>query len=117
MARKPNEIPSDECPEPGWHETHRYCPCCSWTEDENWTPRYLVRKAPGVGGDPIPDDEPVLVIRAQDRMAIEMMQTYIERYQRDSDHDPAVVRDLESHKRRLIGWQSAHPEKVKKADR
>ena len=21
------------CPEPGWHETHRYCPCCPWTEN------------------------------------------------------------------------------------
>ena len=23
----------DVCPEPGWHETHRYCPICPWTED------------------------------------------------------------------------------------
>lgn len=22
----------EDCPEPFWHETHRYCPACSWTE-------------------------------------------------------------------------------------
>lgn len=25
-------IAPEDCPEPGWHETHRYCPICSWTE-------------------------------------------------------------------------------------
>lgn len=23
----------DACPEPGWQETHRYCPCCPWMEN------------------------------------------------------------------------------------
>lgn len=28
-------VPSPEnCPDPGWHETHRYCPACSWTFQE-----------------------------------------------------------------------------------
>lgn len=22
----------EDCPEPFWHETHRYCPCCTWVE-------------------------------------------------------------------------------------
>jgi len=26
------QIRPEDCPEPGWHETHRYCPACSWTE-------------------------------------------------------------------------------------
>lgn len=26
-------IPPEECPEPGWHETHRYCPVCTWREE------------------------------------------------------------------------------------
>lgn len=25
-------IRPEDCPEPGWHETHRYCPVCTWTE-------------------------------------------------------------------------------------
>lgn len=25
----------EECPEPFWHETHRYCPACTWTEDDS----------------------------------------------------------------------------------
>lgn len=25
----------EDCPEPQWHDTHRYCPCCSWTEPES----------------------------------------------------------------------------------
>ena len=32
--------------------------------------RYAVQKAPGIGGAPIPDDEPCIVIRAQDRLAL-----------------------------------------------
>jgi hypothetical protein len=29
----PSEIKPQDCPEPFWHETHRYCPACSWTEN------------------------------------------------------------------------------------
>ncbi len=25
-------IAPEDCPEPFWHETHRYCPVCTWTE-------------------------------------------------------------------------------------
>ncbi len=25
-------IKPEDCPEPFWHETHRYCPVCTWTE-------------------------------------------------------------------------------------
>ncbi len=28
----PNDTRPEDCPEPGWHETHRYCPCCTWTD-------------------------------------------------------------------------------------
>lgn len=28
----PSSVDPADCPEPFWHETHRYCPCCSWTE-------------------------------------------------------------------------------------
>ena len=26
------EITPEQCPEPFWHKTHRYCPRCTWTE-------------------------------------------------------------------------------------
>lgn len=39
------------------------------TAPNGWTPRYLVTKAPGVDGPPIPENAPCLVIREQDRLA------------------------------------------------
>lgn len=82
-----------------------------------WKPRYLVQKAPGVGGDPIPEDEPCLVIRAQDIMALATLRTYIEYYSIGRPWDYAVVVDLEAHLQALIDWQADHPDKVKWADR
>lgn len=32
MRTPAHEIKPEDCPEPYWHETHRYCPACSWTE-------------------------------------------------------------------------------------
>jgi len=32
MPNRPVIAPED-CPEPGWHETRRYCPTCTWTEN------------------------------------------------------------------------------------
>lgn len=31
MADRPTP---ENCPEPFWHDTHRYCPACSWTEPQ-----------------------------------------------------------------------------------
>jgi hypothetical protein len=33
-SRSPNpaSIKPEDCPEPYWHQTHRYCPACSWME-------------------------------------------------------------------------------------
>ena len=30
----PTQTPPEDCPEPFWHETHHYCPCCSWVSPE-----------------------------------------------------------------------------------
>lgn len=35
-------IKPEDCPEPFWHETHRYCPACSWTEPREGSPREAV---------------------------------------------------------------------------
>lgn len=31
-------VSPSECPEPFWHETHNYCPCCTWTRPEEPKP-------------------------------------------------------------------------------
>jgi hypothetical protein len=83
-----------------------------------WKPRYLVRKADGVDGPPIPDDEPVLVIRAQDVLADVMMAAYLAHYQvLGAYYDPAVVADLKVHRTALQAWQAAHADAIKVADR
>lgn len=82
-----------------------------------WKPRYIVTKAPGVGGDPIPEDEPVLVIRAQDVISEPMLQKYIREYADLRNPDPQVTAELQEHLTALVRWQDRHPERMKVADR
>lgn len=77
--------------------------------------RYVVEKAPGVDGAPIPEDEPCLVIRAQDVLAVRMMRLYIDFYTLLDDHQEDVVEELNDHLDRLVYWQLEHPTKT--ADR
>lgn len=77
--------------------------------------RYVVRKADHVSGVPIPEDEPVLVIRAQDVLAVRMMRLYIDLYTLLPDHGDDVVDELNEHLDHLVEWQLEHP--VKTADR
>jgi hypothetical protein len=89
---------------------------------EKWMPRYLVTKAPGVGGEPIPADEPVLVIRAQDELSLLMLDQYLLLYRTFYEHfgtgaDWRVIEDLQAHRDELERWQSDNPDSVKKADR
>ena len=107
----------------------RYCSSkgCPWTEEgpldgfddepPKWKPRYQVRKSPHVGGDPIPEDEPCLVIRAQDLLAPATLSDYIARYRRLPSYSPVVVHDLLAHLEQLVIWQEDHPDRVKVADR
>jgi hypothetical protein len=81
-------------------------------------PRYVVVKAPGVGGHgPIPEDEPCIVIRAQDRLACSVLSFYLSEYQDRAVVDDAVISELEAHREAVLAWQVAHPDKVKWADR
>lgn len=77
--------------------------------------RYLVRKAPGVDGPPIPEDEPCLVIRAQDVLAVRMMRLYVDMYTLLGDYDEQVVEELNDHLDRLVEWSMEHSTKT--ADR
>lgn len=82
-----------------------------------WQPRYLVRKAPGVGGPPIPEDEPVVVIRAQDKLALALFEMYQTWYEDDPDADLLVITDLDAHKDELVRWRHENAHKIKTADR
>ena len=107
----------------------RYCSSkgCPWTEEgpldgfddepPKWKPRYQVRKSPHVGGDPIPEDEPCLVIRAQDMLAPAALAWYIERYEALDHPDPGVIEDLLATAAELERWRSEHPFSIKRADR
>jgi hypothetical protein len=33
-GNRAEQIRPEDCPEPGWHETHHYCPACSWTNPD-----------------------------------------------------------------------------------
>jgi hypothetical protein len=83
----------------------------------DWTPRYAVAKQPWVEGPPIDDDEPVIVVRAQDVLAVEFMDWYMGRYEVQANPDPAVRDELLAHRAALIEWRKAHPERIKVADR
>lgn len=83
------------------------------------TPRYRVEKREGVKGPAIPDDEPYMVIRAQDKLAVIMMDTYLAAY--DSlpagARDPRVIDELLTHRADLVAWQEANRGRCKYADR
>jgi hypothetical protein len=80
-----------------------------------WTNRYVVRKADGIPGDPIPDDEPLLVVRGQDVLARRILRWYIEQYEAFRHPDPQVLYELRQHEAVLREWQETHPTKM--ADR
>ena len=87
-----------------------------------WQNRYEVRKADGVGGDPIPDDEPVLVIRAQDVLALEMLDDYMAAYCNltgwsadDVEASPVIAR-VAAHREALVEWQKENRHRMKVAD-
>lgn len=79
--------------------------------------RYQVTKREGIDGPPIPDDEPYLVIRAQDTLADFILGTYIDRYLSVYGEvaDPQVIQELKEHRKNLRQWQAVN--KTKMADR
>lgn len=81
--------------------------------------RYIVQKREGVDGPPVPEDEPVLVIRAQDFLATTMMEEYIRRYAGlpPEVRDPNVLTELRDHSVRLSLWRIENVDKLKYADR
>lgn len=39
---KPGIPTPDKCPEPFWHETHNYCPCCTWVRETKPSPTVTI---------------------------------------------------------------------------
>ncbi len=60
----------------------------------------------------IPDDEPVLLIRGQDDLAIPMLDDYIDFYEHYSERDERVLELLYRHRERIEDWQMHHGSKV-----
>ena len=79
--------------------------------------RYVVQKAEGVGGKPIPEDEPCIVIRGQDVLASVMLELYLLMYARFEAPDFEVIAELTEHQSRLHEWQEQHLTSLKLADR
>lgn len=80
--------------------------------------RYVVQKAPGVDGAPIPPDEPCIVIRAQDKLALAAIDSYLALYGAVFSvglGDLRVIEELEAHRDAISEWQAHHPTKI--ADR
>lgn len=86
-----------------------------------WQKRYVVRKADHVDGPPIPEDEPCLVIRAQDALALAAMDHYIALYRAVCSQSAipgagsAVLEELDQHREAIVVWQAEH--RTKFADR
>lgn len=82
-----------------------------------WKPRYIVTKAPHVGGASIPDDEPCLVIRGQDELALKVLDYYMNTYLGSEFFDRKVYEELADHRHVLAEWRRTHRDKIKTADR
>lgn len=78
--------------------------------------RYVVQKAEGVEGDPIPADEPCLVVRGQDKLALETLEFYRTRYRQEEGFSDEVEARLVAERDDLVAWQAANPDRVKLAD-
>lgn len=61
-----------------------------------------------VSGEPIPDDEPVIIFRARDRHAVEVLNFYW-KMATDDHHREAINDRIEE----FLAYQQAHPERLK----
>ena len=77
-------------------------------------PKYGIRNGQIVNresGAPIPDDEPIFVFRAKDRLAVRILTGYFSAIE-DPEHARAVAARLEDFKR----FAKEHPERMKDPD-
>lgn len=63
----------------------------------------------------IPQDEPIFILRAQDRSSVETLKFYTEEQVRPGN-DPVFMDNLRQVKDEFEHWQIENSEKVKRAD-
>jgi hypothetical protein len=69
----------------------------------------LVNIATGV---PIPDDEPVFILRAKDILAIDTLEEYTELLPPNTDHFKAI----NNVRKKFNNWRAANQDKIKEPD-
>ena len=77
-------------------------------------PKYGIRDGRIINrqtGEPIPDDEPIFVFRAKDRLTVRILTAYFSAIE-DPEHARAVAARLEDFKR----FAREHPERTKDPD-
>ena len=70
--------------------------------------KYVVTR---VDGKPIPEDEPIFVIRGQDQLAGEMVRHYIKRYQLCADATEETIDEVANQLHELMLRMDAWPKK------
>ena len=70
--------------------------------------KYIVLR--GDAGNPIPENEPCFVIRAQDVFALRILRQYIKLTRLIVDEK--VTNELLAHYKRIRDWQRTHPIKI-----
>lgn len=78
-------------------------------------PKYDIRGGKLVNrqsGQPIPDDEPVFILRARDRRAAQAIQHYAIACNGNPDHFQAIAMRLAQ----FSNWATEHPERMKEPD-
>lgn len=79
-----------------------FCQCCETHHSR------IVNRATG---EPIPDDEPVFILRARDRHAARALQAYA-----DLCHDAEHVMIVQRRIRDFLDFDAMHPDRMKEPD-
>ena len=66
-------------------------------------------------GQPLPEDEPIMIFRAKDALLPEVMKHYIS-LRRQHGQSDASLADLQAYSDELANWQAAHPDRLKFPD-
>lgn len=62
-------------------------------------------------GNLIPDNEPVFLLRGQDKLTLTAMDCYLRHLQAEPDHDKAVEAGILWLMSQIVKWQQEHPPK------
>ncbi len=66
-------------------------------------------------GTPIPDDEPIILFRAKDKLTPQMLEAY-KKLCLDAGCQPGQIESLDPMIEKFKNWQAANPDKVKLPD-